>query len=85
MAARTKVDDAGVPAEIGTRPDDAEPGVQLDGQGLAPVAIVVTAGTLEGGGKRYTVGDTLAVPPAEAERLIGKGVAERTAPGEGTS
>ena len=32
--------DAGVsiPAQIGTRPDDAAPGVQIDSQGLAPIA-----------------------------------------------
>lgn len=26
-----------IPAEVGHRPDDAEPGSQIDGQGLAPI------------------------------------------------
>lgn len=29
---------AAVPGQIGERPDDAEPGVQIDGQGLPPAA-----------------------------------------------
>lgn len=41
------------------------------------VKVRVTQGTIEGGGNRYGVGDTLAVSTAEAERLIGKGVAEQ--------
>lgn len=41
------------------------------------IVIVVTDGTLEGGGQRYAVGDTISVSPDEAERLLGKGVVER--------
>lgn len=29
---------APIPGVLGTRPDDAEPGVQIDGQGLPPTA-----------------------------------------------
>lgn len=31
-------DAAQIPAQTGERPDDSEPGVQIDGQGLAPAA-----------------------------------------------
>ena len=47
---------------------------------IALTKVRVTAGTIESGGKRYAVGDTLNTTAAEAERLIGKGVAKRAEP-----
>lgn len=68
--------EAGVAAEISTRPDDAVPGVQIDGQGLPPAADTpsyVVVSPVRHDGTHYAVDAPIELSAADAARLLALG------------
>jgi hypothetical protein len=74
-----------IEAAIGVRPDDAEPGEQIDGQGLPPaiesdlldVEIYMVQWHIKTNGRRYGPGDDVALTEQQAAPFLASGAIEK--------